>query len=550
MTDQTLLGSIVGGDAYDRMLADPVQFVRAFDREPWPYQADILRDVLTRDASGTFEKPSAVCSMPRQNGKTTLATWAGAWRFFVDPTLGDGVVLSVALDTEGARVAFGDAVRLVKNSEVLSALVDDKWGMTRSEIRLKDGRRWLIKSAEAIRSRGLRVGTLLYDELGWAVSADLFETLSAAMAAQKNPLMLAVSTVGPIQAGPLWDLFQAAERGDPGVRLIYYQENLSPLISEHFLERQRAAMPSFIFAREHENKWGTASDVFATHEDWQRAVEDGDPRRMSDEGPTFCFVDLGWVHDLTALAIAKVVGEKIDIIHLETFKGSQEQPVQLSIVQSRLEELGALFGFKQLEIESPQGVQLSQQIKIPHCKITVLTPTAKSNQQRWGGFYTALKDGSIRLPPDSDLRRELLTLTIEDRAVGWKVIDVPSIHNDRSVAVAGALYLAEFARSGGKYGGGPFRALTAAGVVDGKGKLVESTTSNIPKWRRSGYDQQEAFERKAVENLSDSRRARIFQMAANGSKDYELGKQFSLSVRQVRWVLELVPEGAQAPPDD
>ncbi len=538
MPDQTLLGGVIGADAYAAMLDDPVVFVRAFDREPWDYQADILREVLERDSSAAFVKPSAVCSLPRQNGKTTLATWAGAWRFFVDPTLGDGVVLSVALDTEGARVAFGDARRLVQNSEVLSALVDPSWGLTRSEIRLRDGRRWLIRSAEAIRSRGLRVGTLLYDELGWAVSADLFETLSAAMAAQPNPLMLAVSTVGPVQAGPLWDLFQAAERGDEGIRLIYFQENLSPLISEHFLERQRATMPSFIFAREHENKWGTASDVFATHEDWQRATADGDPTRTSDSGPTFCFTDLGWVHDLTAISVAKVVGDKIDIVHLETFKGSQDKPVQLSMVQSRLEELGALFGFKQLEIESPQGVQLSQQIKIPHCKITVLTPTAKSNQQRWGGFYTALKDGSIRLPPDSDLRRELLTLTIEERAVGWKVIDVPSIHNDRSVSVAGALYLAEFDRSGGRRRGGAFRALTPAGVVDSKGKLVEFTTSNRPKWARSGAEQQEAAERKAVENLSDSRRARIFQMAANGSKDYELGKQFTLSVRQIRWVLE------------
>ena len=381
------------------------------------------------------------------------------------------------------------------------------------------------------------MGTLLYDELGWAISADLFETLSAAMAAQPNPLMLAVSTVGPVTAGPLWDLFESAERGDPGVRLIYFQENLSPLISEHFLERQRAAMPSFVFAREHENKWGTASDVFATHEDWQRAVEDGNPTRPSDEGPTFCFCDLGWVHDLTAIAVAKVVGEKIDIIHLETFKGSQEKPVQLSVVQARLEELGHLYGFKQLEIESPQGMQLSQQIKIPHCKVSVLTPTAKSNQLRWGGLYTALKDGSVRLPPDSDLRRELLTLTIEERAVGWKVIDVPSIHNDRSVAVAGALYLAELARSGGRWRGGPFRALTPQGVVDSKGKLVEFTTSNIPKWGQNGYAQREAFERKEVEDLSDSRRTRINVMAAGGMEVHELGRKFSLSVRQVRWAL-------------
>ena len=76
MPDGTLLRGVVGAEAYSAMLADPIQFVRAFDREPWDYQVDILRDVLTRDSSGVFEKPSGVVSLPRQNGKTTLATWA------------------------------------------------------------------------------------------------------------------------------------------------------------------------------------------------------------------------------------------------------------------------------------------------------------------------------------------------------------------------------------------------------------------------------------------------------------------------------------------
>jgi hypothetical protein len=417
-------------------------------------------------------------------------------------------------------------------------LIDPSWGLTRNEIRLKDGRRWIIRSAEAIRSRGLRVASLHYDELGWSASADLFETLSAAQAAQPNPLMLAVSTVGPIQAGPLWDLFQAHEKGDPSIRLIYNQENLSPLVSESFLERQREILPSFIYAREHENKWGSASDVFATHADWKRATEEGDPRLTSDEGPTFAFVDLGWTHDLTAIAVAKIVGEKVNIVHLETFKGSQEKPVKMEAVQHRLEELGGLLGFKRLTVESPQGLMLAQSLKIEHCKIDVLHPTAKSNHERWGALYAALKEGSIRLPPNRDLRRELLTLTIEERATGWKIIDVPSIHNDRSVAVAGAYYLAKLEASGGQWATVPFLAASARGPVDSKGQPVETKTTNLPKWRRSGYEQQLDAEMKEVEKLPDSRRVRIFQMAQGGMKVHVLARQFSLSVRQVRWLLE------------
>jgi len=257
-----------------------------------------------------------------------------------------------------------------------------------------------------------------------------------------NPLTIVTSTVGPIQAGPLWELFQCAEADDEAVRLIYQTENMSPLISEEFLERQRAILPSFVYSREHENLWGEGSDAFCSIDDWDRATKES-PLRDGDVGPCAGFVDLGWTHDETALAVAKhSYGEKVtDVLHLSAFRGTQSSPVQMVAVEEKLRELISAFNVRNLEIESPQGLAMAQSLASA-TNARLLYPTAKSNQERWGLLYTLLKNGGVRLPRDAKLRRQLLTLTIKESPTGWKVVDIPSIHNDRAVAVAGAVHLA------------------------------------------------------------------------------------------------------------
>jgi len=298
-------------------------------------------------------------------------------------------------------------------------------------------------------SRGLRPSTICFDELGWSSDdGQLFNVLSAGQAAQTNPLLLVTSTVGPIQFGPLWDLFEQARAEDPDVRLIYETENLSPLISQKFLDRQERTMPGVEFAREHRNIWSEGVETFCNRENWDAAVSDGDPRRDRDPGPCVLFCDLGWRKDETAIAVAKREGEKIDILHLEGFKPRAGTELDLSMVEDRIIELCGHLNIKRVQIESPQGVLMSQRLRdrLDRVRVDTLHPTSKSNQQRWGAFYSTLKNNGIRLPKDILLKRQLLTLTIKDSLTGWRVIDVPSIHNDRAVSCAGACFMVQSAK--------------------------------------------------------------------------------------------------------
>lgn len=430
------LRELIGEASYRAFWNKPSLFVRAFDREPWPYQALALDKSLARGMDGKFLKPIVVLSYPRQDTKTTLSGWADLWRLYLDPDPQE--IVSVANDKDQARIKLNDARRIIRSSDLLFSLIDGRYGLTRSEIRLKNGNRWVIKSADSVFSRGLRPSTASYDELGWAVTRELFDVLSAGQAAQKNPLIFVTSTVGPIKAGVLWDLFELARAGNPTIYLDYRNENLSPLVTAEYLERERAILPPHIFAREHLNLWGEGSDVFCTEEDWQRAIASGDPRQDTDAGPSSLFCDLGWVHDETALAVGKR-DERIKITRLETFKGTQAHPVQFAAVESKIVELAESLNVKTARIESPQGIAMAQRLNVTGLQAEVLHPTAKSNQEDWGALYTVLKNGTIDLPNDARLRQQLLTLTIQTTQNGWKVVDVPSIHNDRARAVAGVV---------------------------------------------------------------------------------------------------------------
>ena len=180
---------------------------------------------------------------------------------------------------------------------------------------------------------------------------------------------------------------------------------------------------------------------------------------------------------------------------------------------------------------------LSQKINIPYCEVSTLHPTLKSNQERWGGFYKALKGGTVRLPPDAKLRRELLTLTIEERAVGWRIQDVPSIHNDRAVAVAGALFLASGAGRS-RWAETEFRAITDSGIIGPGGKLVEVDQTTRPAWiPPTGSELRRREEERQLAGLSRGRRVRIHQLAGLGRSVTQLQRQFSLSRWQVHQIL-------------
>jgi phage terminase large subunit-like protein len=114
----------------------------------------------TKRRDGRFIHRLAGVSVPRGDGKSYAAAAVGVWRLVMGPP--PQLILSEALDIEGAKVTLHHARSLVKRHPDLAATVE----ILTEELRTSTGSRWLIRSRDHESSRGLHPDVTLYDETG------------------------------------------------------------------------------------------------------------------------------------------------------------------------------------------------------------------------------------------------------------------------------------------------------------------------------------------------------------------------------------------------
>ena len=427
---------------------DALSFLRDIGAGLWSWQEDILREALQR-RSGRFLTPLVVGSLPRGNGKSYMAACIAAWRLFCGPAGQD--IISVALDQDGARVIFAFGRQLIERNPALLASAR----ILRDEIILDTGRdahglprpesRWTVEPREHTSSRGRHPTVVCYDEIGWSRDDELFSALSAAQAPVQDPLFVLVSTVGASRRGPLWQLKERADAGDPAIYYYWTDQNPSPLVTEEFLERQKRMLHPIRFIREHRNTWSEGADAFLSHALLEEAYEEGwKPQRERQDGTYYAFVDLGLIHDATVIAVAHRREDGKSVLDaLRTFRGSRSQPVRVKTVVDTVARLSEAFRLELTRIESPEGGEaVVQALHEKGVRAEVLRPTVKTQQEAWGNLLSLFQNMQLVLFRHGELGRELLNLQIKNTPTGFRVFDPGGIHQDHALALAGAALLA------------------------------------------------------------------------------------------------------------
>ncbi len=181
-----------------RLSENFLAFADHYGLDLYAWQQEAFGDATRREAGRSADRLAGI-SVPRGNGKSWGGSAVGVWRFRFGPQ--PQLILSVALDLEGARVCLHHGKRILRSHPELEAGVE----VLADELRIPaTGSRWLIRSRDHLASRGLHPDLVIYDEVGWARDDELFASLLAAQASVRDPLMLVVSTVGKRRSGPLW----------------------------------------------------------------------------------------------------------------------------------------------------------------------------------------------------------------------------------------------------------------------------------------------------------------------------------------------------------
>jgi phage terminase large subunit-like protein len=181
----------------------------------------VLRAWQRRIVAGLFNKPRprrGLVSLPRGNGKSTLAAALGLYGLLADGVEG-AQVLCVASDQRQAEIVFNKARRMVQ----LEARLTDRVQVFTDRLYSPHTDSSLFPlPAEPGALHGFDPSLAIVDEL-WAVTDDVWEAVSTAAGKRERSLTLAISTPPRSDDSVMHRLVtDARARLDPGTYFIEY----------------------------------------------------------------------------------------------------------------------------------------------------------------------------------------------------------------------------------------------------------------------------------------------------------------------------------------
>lgn len=156
-----------------------------------PWQVNWQSALYARRPDGRYRHRRGLIGLPRKNGKS--ATGSGlAISGLIDS--GDGAeVYSCAADKEQARIVFGVAKRIVELDPELSEVIK----VYKDVLEVPDsGSTYRVLSSEAFTKEGLNPSLVLFDEVHAQPNDELYDVMSNAFGARRDPLLVMITTAG------------------------------------------------------------------------------------------------------------------------------------------------------------------------------------------------------------------------------------------------------------------------------------------------------------------------------------------------------------------
>ena len=341
-----------------------------------------------------------------------------------------------AVDRQQAEICYDHLSGMVHRNERLAASVDlGRWSATVKAT----GSTITVLSSDAASSYGLggtgQAYIVIADELAMWANRDFFDALWSATGKVPMWRFIVLSNAGFDKQGLAWTLREQART--ESWAYLYAPEGIqASWLTDEWVEQMRSTLPPEVFMRLIENKWTEGSGSFIT-----RAMLDScvDPEWLpqllgSDTSRYVAALDLGLVHDKTALAICHFEDGGPVLDYLGVWEGSQSTPVSIAAVEDELLQISNRFRLRKLLVD-PWQMQASIQRLKGRISISEYRFTAESVRRLSEALYTAISTGRLKLFRDTELETELLGLNAVQKGYGWRVDHTASQHSDRAMAI-------------------------------------------------------------------------------------------------------------------
>jgi phage terminase large subunit-like protein len=154
------------------------------------WQKELTRGLYALKEDGTLKHKIALIGLPRKQGKSAWLSALALEHLVLGPSGGE--IYSCAADRDQAKIVFGTAKEMIRLESELQFL-----DVYRDAIyNPKTGTTYRALSAEAFTKEGLSPTFVAFDELHAQPNRELFDVMSLAMGARRDPLLVAITTAG------------------------------------------------------------------------------------------------------------------------------------------------------------------------------------------------------------------------------------------------------------------------------------------------------------------------------------------------------------------
>jgi hypothetical protein len=417
------------------------------------------RRVVGQKVDGDYRRRAWI-ERGRGGSKSSDVMVQAVWALFAAKSPIHGVC--VAVDQDQAGICRNHAARLLSLNPWLEKLLDvQQWRV----VNKATGSRLEILSSDVASSYGLLIDFAVTDELSLWPKRDLFDSILSSAAKRGGCLLLCIMNAG-FQESWTWQLRQSI-MADSHWYFSHWTKP-APWITQGNLDEQRRLLPSAAYSRLWENEWCGAGGDALSAEILERAFRrDLAPMTQAVPGWVFCAgVDLGVSRDFSALCVLAVRDGKVRLARTRVWKPLAKTKVDLSAVELSLIKAHAEFRLKQINYDPWQAVGLAQRLQSDgavrmasgHHNFTApghgrrvslpmveIVSTQKNLQAMASVCIESFNDGRIELFEDTDLRRDLSRMRVEERPQGFRLVfprDQQTGHGDLGCAFLLALLAA------------------------------------------------------------------------------------------------------------
>jgi len=179
-----------------------------------PWQKKIVRDIFGwKRPDGTRRYRTVYIEVPRKNGKSNLAAGLALYMLFLDDEPG-AEIYSAAADTDQAAIVFDLAKQMVEASPALEARSEV---YKRSIVVPATRSVYRVVSADAYTKHGFNAHGVVFDELHAQPNRELWDVLTTATGARRQPLVIAITTAGYDRESICWEQHEYARKVAEGI---------------------------------------------------------------------------------------------------------------------------------------------------------------------------------------------------------------------------------------------------------------------------------------------------------------------------------------------